>query len=211
MTNDKLADLIVEMTLPPALKVAMGLAGPPPAGGLFHFTSTEGLVGIVTSKSLRASLSSSLNDASEGTYARDLAIEVAAAGVEGIETALCEATHRVLRNDPSVQTALTKPPMRVYLSSFCDSTASSLQWLHYGKLGMGIALEFEGTKIAASPFDLLRICYDPAEQRRLVHYRGDRRSERHVVGVEHPWRRRRNRALGWSVRCLNSLRCFRYH
>ena len=73
MTNDKLADLIVEMTLPPALKVAMGLAGPPPAGGLFHFTSTEGLVGIVTSKSLRASLSSSLNDASEGTYARDLA------------------------------------------------------------------------------------------------------------------------------------------
>jgi hypothetical protein len=40
-----------------------------PAPTLFHFTDCDGLVGILTSKALRASLATSLNDASETIYA----------------------------------------------------------------------------------------------------------------------------------------------
>jgi hypothetical protein len=40
---------------------------PPPT--LFHFTDCDGLVGILTTKTLRASLATSLNDASETKYA----------------------------------------------------------------------------------------------------------------------------------------------
>lgn len=47
-------------------------AAPPPSGRLYHYTTIEGVYGIVDSKTLQATNSRYLNDASEVRFALDL-------------------------------------------------------------------------------------------------------------------------------------------
>jgi hypothetical protein len=51
--------------------------------------------------------------------------------------------------------------------SFC-AAEEAIQWLHYGRSGSGIALEFESAKLRASGFHLAPVVYDETEQDRIL-------------------------------------------
>jgi hypothetical protein len=161
------AEWVFEKLLTPALSVAKEL---PKARAtpetLFHFTSAEGLLGILKSRSVWASLSTSLNDASERVYAMDVVKDVVGGGVPGVaEQFLNSVTGILVGERPE---GIDVDPMRAFVASFCDAENASSQWLHYGRSGTGFALAFAGPKLASEPFFLTAVEYSEAVQRELV-------------------------------------------
>jgi hypothetical protein len=177
--ND-LASWVLDQLLPPALSVSRdrGSATSPPV--LFHFTSAAGLLGMVRSRSVWASLASSLNDASEQIYARQLVRAVVSAKPAGISQTLLQSIASLLDGNPGP--GIQVEPMRVFVASFCDSESSSAQWLHYGRNGTGFALSFVAAQLALSPFFLAPVEYEETVQRDLV-LETLRRVDNHVPEV----------------------------
>ena len=160
------AEGLLDALLPAAISVPLSRAKETAPESLYHFTSAGAVLNIIETKTLWACLSSSSNDASEGVYARDLALSVAAQGIAGVPKGLTDAVVEQLSGAPV--TPLPNIVLRVYLTSFCDTEASSSQWLHYGLAGTGMAMEFDGTKLAESPFELVKVVYDVSHQTRLI-------------------------------------------
>lgn len=167
MDVDALAELMLNRTLCPALSVAEQHSAAPPPERLYHFTSAAGLLGMAASKAIWASLSSSLNDASELTYAHDLALQIADSLVTDVHHDLTSRFAKALRKSLDMQ-PLPPITLRVFVASFCESADASSQWLHYGRNGMGFALEFRSRELIARPFFLMRVSYAVDEQRRLI-------------------------------------------
>ena len=133
---------------------------------LFHFTDSAGLVGILQSRSLRASLATSLNDPSEIAHGMQCSREVLARGVVSISREFLDTTSRLL--DPANVRQAYRLEWRAYVISFCASVDNVLHWLHYGRSGTGVAIGFDATAVRRAPFDLFKVVYDRAEQDRLV-------------------------------------------
>jgi hypothetical protein len=132
---------------------------------LFHYTSPSGLLGIIASQTLWATGIRYLNDASEMSYAAELASRVIG---EQLETRADALSRRVL-------TELAEHPGRVrdagvYVVSFCENGNLLCQWRAYGQ-GTGYALGF-GTKYwdykHNGPIRLRKVLYEPDEQRELI-------------------------------------------
>lgn len=58
--------------------------------------------------------------------------------------------------------------LRAYVISFCARADRALHWLHYGRSGTGAAIEFDAVAVRKSPFDLVKVIYEPVEQAALV-------------------------------------------
>jgi hypothetical protein len=148
-----------------ALVENSGLAEP--REQLFHYTSAEGLVGIVDSKILRASDMLCLNDASEAEYANALIGEALGA----VDPLLLPSEHR------SEFMNSLRSAFRMYtpfVACFCEDPDLLSQWRGYGKAGEGFALGFSSSWLSSSAvvddakFLLLKVIYDPSEQRQLI-------------------------------------------
>ena len=129
---------------------------------IFHFTDTGGLIGVLSSKTLRASLATALNDASETKYAisrfrsnlTSNAISLKNLKRDKLLEQSGEGTFRV--------------DFRTYVVSFC-AAAEIVHWLHYGRSGTGVALEFESLGLfAVNQFTLNRVIYETPEQDRFL-------------------------------------------
>lgn len=123
---------------------------------LYHFTDCAGLIGIFETKTLWASLATSLNDPSEVRYGIDLAC------------ALLRRKDVTARNfslqDMEERIATRADESRAYVISFCKNLNLAGQWLHYGRSGSGVALGFYPDRMTQPPFDLFRILYRHDEQ-----------------------------------------------
>ena len=131
---------------------------------LFHFTDCEGLIGILTTKVLRASLATALSDAAETKHAISRLCSLLRkervkpkcfpAGL------LCQFLER-RRRIPGLA-----DDSRAYVVSFCGAD-EAIHWLHYGRSGTGVAIGFETAGLKANQFSLCRVIYSQARQDEL--------------------------------------------
>ncbi len=121
-----------------------------PPALLYHFTSVEGLGGILNSNRLWANLASTQSDASEVIHGVQQAMAVARCGLGGGSgTALSETFYsRVLSflEDPALRpSGVPRFNLVTFVLSLCVPAAidESGPWLDYGRSGAGLAIGFE--------------------------------------------------------------------
>lgn len=135
---------------------------PPPK--LFHYTSAEGLHGILSSGQLRGSNYVFMNDRSEFTYGATLLREI-------VETRSRTPTDDVDQDYYDAILGDATPIVSdLYLACFCTEGDLLSQWRGYGRRGSRYCLrfaadEFERLNDASQP---LPVCYDEATQRTLL-------------------------------------------
>jgi DUF2971 family protein len=114
---------------------------------IYHYTNSDGLLGIISSNRLWASDSAFLNDPSEGTLLPELvlnSIRRKPGGLSAIESEILTYFEEGLKKHP-------KPP-RSFTISFCDDGDLLGQWRGYGSFGSGYAVGF-----AAEKFDVIQL------------------------------------------------------
>jgi hypothetical protein len=105
---------------------------------LYHYTSFDGLKGILGSDSLRATFSECLNDASERMYAREV-IE------RHLDTPVIEEPEiPAWAKNPSAK----MPPESMFITCFCDDRDNLNMWRSYTQQAGGFALGFQALALA---------------------------------------------------------------
>lgn len=135
-----------------------------PRAELFHYTSPDGFIGIVSQKTLWASDMLSLNDASEVRYPQRLIGEV-----------LDEYASQIpARYKEQFEIQLTDYMFRLYtpfIACFCENGDLLSQWRAYGSEGEGFAVGLSVPWLLGlekGRFRLQRVIYDRAQQTDLV-------------------------------------------
>ena len=141
---------------------------------LYHFTSIEGLSGIVKSNRLWANLTSTQNDASEVTHGVQQAKAVALRALEGGSgTALSQNFYsRVLSflEDPAQRpSGAPRFDLVTFVLSLCGPGAldESGPWLNYGRSGAGVAIGFE-PRVWIDSVPPLRVDYTVENQQKRM-------------------------------------------
>jgi hypothetical protein len=135
-----------------------------PPRALFHYTSPEGLIGIVTTKMIWASDMLSLNDASEAAYPYRLIGEVLDANHPNVS----EKQRQRFKTQLTDYTFQSYAPFVVCLSEESDLLS---QWRAYGNGGEGFSLEFKFSwlsSLESGGFRLQKVIYDRAQQEDLI-------------------------------------------
>lgn len=136
---------------------------------LFHYTTSQGLIGILRSNRLWATHVGFLNDASEVAYA-DRIIK------EFLKESARAATHPVLQEFYK-RCLLAIDPFtgfrRYYVTCFCETGDLLSQWSSYADAGGGYSLGLSAKEIGRRPrkdhnFFLRKVVYDRKVQRTLV-------------------------------------------
>jgi len=110
------------------------------------------MMSIVRYRTLWASLSNCLNDASEVVFGLDRARSI-------IESRLAQPSSFLRHTKKLINASIIQP----YVSCFCPSADQALHWLHYGRSGSGIALGFDGPQLVQEEqFILVPATYDVA-------------------------------------------------
>lgn len=136
---------------------------------LYHYTSLEGLKGIITSGTLWMTDYSYLNDAREFYLGIDRATDVL---TRAAEDPLYAALHGVLRD--LLQDLQGMPAERVLLTCFCAKADSLSHWDRYTKSGVGVAIGMRTSGLFASlgyprQTDAGKVIYDPVRQEEFLH------------------------------------------
>ena len=133
---------------------------------LYHYTSASGFYGIVSSGTLRAGNFSYLNDSSEIQYGRRIVQTVIREYLESTQSpAQREVFARARRTFDDIG-----PGLEFYLFCFCTKSDRLSQWRAYGsaKGRFCIGFDTENLFTLELSYQLSRVLYDPAEQRRKV-------------------------------------------
>lgn len=141
-------------------------AGAPDAT-LYHYTSLQGLMGIIESKVLRASDVRYMNDSTELTYALSL-IQAGISsrqGLRGQDKEILSVFSTWLRDQ------INKGPM-LFSASFRANGNLLSQWRGYASHGKGMSLGFNPRGIQTlaleQGFSLGRCIYDPEQQSTII-------------------------------------------
>lgn len=140
---------------------------PAPPNTIYHYTSVEGLHGIITSRSLWMTDFSYMNDSKEIQHgikvARNVLAEFRAEDLDPRKKKVMESWFDVL-NKPI--------PYRICIACFCDDDGDSLsQWRAYGGKHVGVSIGF---KFDHSYFKqgistrLNRVVYKEDQQRKML-------------------------------------------
>ena len=131
---------------------------------LYHYTSLEGLAGILRLHRLRATDVAYMNDSLE----LQLASSLIAASLDEAARDASPIQQELLRRS-RLDAKPTDLSRSFYVTCFCDDGDLLSQWRAYGANGGGYALGFSAYEIAwPGPCGLRRVIYDPAVQQRLV-------------------------------------------
>lgn len=134
---------------------------------LFHFTDLQGMVGILETHTLWATLATALSDQSEVSYGLSRARQLIQRGDAPGDAAFLQTIERFL--DPQNSPAAFRLEWRTFIISFCARADLALQWLHYGRAGSGVALALDANRIQKKPFDLVQVLYEEVRQDLLIH------------------------------------------
>jgi hypothetical protein len=143
-----------------------GLAASPPPNRLYHFTECEGLVSILHTRSLRASLATGMSDDSEVRHGVTRARQLLSNGAADVAPAFRARVAHFL--EPGHTFADNPVGFHAYVISFCSRMDRSVHWLHYGRQGTGFALGFDVNHLPHRPFQLVQVVYDEAQQDRIL-------------------------------------------
>lgn len=108
---------------------------------IYHYTNTEGLVGILSNQTLRLSDYRSLNDSSEIQYAFEVISEV----IDGTD----EPTSSLLRSSEYEKVMANLPIDPVLVSSFSASSDNPVLWRLYSK-GRGYVIGIDKQQLEIS-------------------------------------------------------------
>lgn len=132
---------------------------------LYHYTSGEGLKGIIEEKKIQCTNVSFLNDPTENKYHFDVLQSVLEANER------CRAIYKTFHDD--VFDRCFYDSDHLFILSFSDSSDSLAMWTLYGK-GKGYCIRFDWDKICQRNKDRnfqmtpLRVIYDKEEQKRAM-------------------------------------------
>jgi len=133
---------------------------------VYHYTDIQGLIGILSTRTLWATDVAYMNDASEYAYGGTIVDEVIT------DTEREFARVGLLRK--YLNTTATELGFRVYASCFCQTGDLLSQWRTYSKQGPGYAIEFRVDQLVASLSEtepsafVGSVDYDPTRQRESV-------------------------------------------
>jgi Protein of unknown function (DUF2971) len=148
----------------------------PPGGLLYHYTTVDGLQGIVGENCLRATSAYFLNDSTEITYGCKIlarALDEWARNTSRSEGALSLRLLRDLRQSFGEDPLKMSPIRPVYLACFCEDDNLLSQWRAYGQAGgysIGFAVPSDGIVGGMRPepniytAKWLKVEYDEREQ-----------------------------------------------
>jgi hypothetical protein len=134
---------------------------------LHHYTSVEGLKGILDSGQIWATHTGYLNDSQEIFYGRDLALEE----IRSVTDRAVMSNAMLHRVEKAVPEGI--PGAELYVACFCEQGDLLSQWRGYGGRGSGysIRLRPKGMVFARLPWKmclLAQVCYDPKDQRQRI-------------------------------------------
>jgi Protein of unknown function (DUF2971) len=143
-----------------------------PDGGLFHYTTAEGLLGIIQSGCLHASLAYLLNDASEVSYGCDIVLNaVAELRKTNRASALAQRILDDLLAGFSFESRRATWAHSIYVACFCEKDNLLSQWRAYGEPGgysLGMAFSTSDTRLHPEPKTytnrLMKVMYDREAQ-----------------------------------------------
>lgn len=167
-----------------------------PPAPLYHYTTGQGMLGLLQGARLWATNAHFLNDPSEIQYGTKLVqeelegasrqhkedLKKVDSGIEGFWdrwiAKIFVASYRV----PEIE-KWSKEALRVfeaqgepYITCFCPNGDLLSQWRGYGSAGCGYAVGFDGAKLAHFTLDgaagsavLRRVIYNEDDQRKIVH------------------------------------------
>lgn len=129
---------------------------------LYHYTSAEGLQGILTSHQLWATEVQHLNDSSEGQYGLTICLEE----LDKAADALGGPAPRFVSD---FRKHFSEARDTVYVACFCEDGDLVPQWRGYGAAGAGYAIGFRSDLLSlAADAPMLRVVYDEQRQRALA-------------------------------------------
>jgi hypothetical protein len=140
---------------------------PPPV--LYHYTTQQGLLGIINSKEIWATHTQYLNDIREFRHATDL--------VKQELSLMADATpveDKVLRDrlwDMKNAVSRTLQNINVCVCSFSENGDVLSQWRAYGGPASGFAIGFSGEELREMSREwgwLVPVAYEEEEQRRVI-------------------------------------------
>jgi hypothetical protein len=141
-------------------------AAVPSSGTIYHYTSQEGLLGIIKSKSLWASSIRHLSDAAEFGYAVDLTREKLNARLKA------ERGPWNTFYGGALEELDTIGDMTLFVGSFSEEGDSLSQWRAYTPNGIGfsVGFEFEHLKKLARPqlFQVMKCVYKDSEHDEIL-------------------------------------------
>jgi hypothetical protein len=133
---------------------------------LYHFTDVNGLQGILNTRSLWASLATSLEDTSEIKYALELAKKILQQSlVSGNSTFLNEVIPFLNPGNSLIENTLG---LKTYVVSFRKNVNESAHWKKYGREGKGFAIAFALKPLIIPGILPLPVLYDTTAQEKLL-------------------------------------------
>ncbi len=134
---------------------------------LYHYTTQQGLLGIVSTKTLWATDIRFLNDAKEFQYT----IELAQDQLQQLNESVDRRTLQRIAERLSDMAAVTSQP-RFYVSCFSANGDQLSQWRAYSNRRSGFSIGFNFANLADAiknqEFKLIKCIYDPIEQKQII-------------------------------------------
>lgn len=142
---------------------------PIPDGLLFHYTSVQGLHGIITNRTIWATDMLYLNDAAEFLYTLQLArrqIDYL------VKSASSEDGAILMALDEYLTRKMQSPDISVFVASFSSCCDALSQWRAYAPYGSGFSIGFDFSKLkgrlANQNFKLVKCIYDESVQEEKI-------------------------------------------
>jgi Protein of unknown function (DUF2971) len=143
-------------------------------GRLYHYTTPQGLLGILCSQRIWATESSYLNNINEIEYGLRIAqetLETLTALNSGFEKRIIKGTINRLSSKPD----------EIYVACFSEEQDLLSQWKGYSNFGSGYAIEFDSTELSrykrkfpSANISIQRVEYDPSRQQELTAHHSER-------------------------------------
>lgn len=127
---------------------------------VYHYTSLEGFIGIVSNRSVWMTEFAYLNDRREVRYGLDLVLETVNALLE------TESDEHVRNLLSTWKGQLGSERKRIYITSFSGEDDSLSQWRAYGPIAIGFPVQSLSLHVNQSLFQAVE--YDPSTQKKLV-------------------------------------------
>jgi hypothetical protein len=132
---------------------------------LYHYTTSQGLIGLLGSRTIWATSLACMNDTSELNYARELYQRALVRRAENLDEVHSEGWHWLVLNDLNPAAEYT-----MFAACFSRTGDELSQWRAYGGGlgGFGLGVDLPTSLEGMGGWQQLDVIYDPVEQNRKL-------------------------------------------
>ncbi len=162
LPNTPVSDRLKSISEDQGIRLSI-LQGTPPRS-LFHYTSQQGLLGIISGGAIWASDLGYLNDSSELSYGESLISDE----MRRLEQQSDDPRIREWLRRAQKLTLPSDVAQAFFAACFCGNGDLLSQWRAYGENGRGYAIGFDSHHLQVGALKLRRVIYERSEQISLV-------------------------------------------